>query len=206
MRWLFLVCLCCLIGCSTRGNEPLEAELRHREDRISQLESRLSDAERQGQVFALEAESLRKRLSEPNSSPRHEQLAAGLAVEKLEISSLLTGFTDDGKVHAVIRPVDADGDLVKLPGRLEVRLVNLSFDNESAQDVGSWSWDATESREQWSSAAIGAGYVVDLPVESLPDDPELVLHARFVPADGRQFKASRPIEYHGVSQASHEDR
>ena len=206
MRWFSLVCVCCLIGCSVDGTESLEAELRGREDQIRHLENRLAEAERSGQALSVEAQNLRQRLVEPNSAPRQEQLAAGLAVEKLEFSSLLTGFTDDGKVHAVIRPVDQDGDLVKLPGQLEVRLVNLSFDDAAASDLGSWSWGTEESRELWSSAAIGSGYVVDLPVDRVPADAELVLHARFVPADGRQFKASQAVEYRGVMQASHEDR
>ncbi len=201
---LFLLSCCCLIsGCSLGGNEPLEAQLRLREDRIRDLQAQLTEAEQVVAVARQEAGTLRSQLDNPDSVPRQEQLAAGFAVENLEIHELLTGITEEGEVHAVVRPIDKDGDLIKLPGSLELRLMNLSAANGD-QQLGTWNFSDTEARDLWSSAAIGAGYVLDLPVESIPSGATLMLHARFVPADGRQFDASHSMKFDGVMQAGFE--
>ena len=81
--------------------------------------------------------------------------------------------------------------------------MNLSAANGD-QQLGTWNFSDTEARDLWSSAAIGAGYVLDLPVESIPSGATLMLHARFVPADGRQFDASHSMKFDGVMQAGFE--
>ena len=53
---LFLLSCCCLIsGCSLGGNEPLEAQLRLREDRIRDLQAQLTEAEQVVAVARQEA-------------------------------------------------------------------------------------------------------------------------------------------------------
>lgn len=201
--WCFLFSIL-IAGCTLTGDDALEAQLRAQEDRIRVLETQLSETEHTARVAQKEASTLRAQLREPDAAPRREQLAVGLAVEELEIHNMLTGFSENGELHAVIRPVDADGDLIKLPGKIEVRLVNLAAPNGS-QQLGKWEFSDTESRALWSSAAIGAGYVVDLPAGTIPADAELMLHARFAPSDGRQFDASHSLRVSEVTQASFEE-
>lgn len=193
MRLLPLICCCLFIGCSSiDGTDSLEAKLRNQDDRIVQLEGKLSDEKREKEILTAEARVLRSRLKDPAAAPRTEQFAAGLAVDDLEISGLLTGMTEDGTLHVVIRPIDADGDLIKLPGRLEVRLLDMSS-AKGEEEFKSWTWGADEARKLWSSAAIGAGYVVDLPIDNTPDADEFIVHARFLPQDGRQFDATHTV-------------
>ena len=192
MRFYPLILCCLLVGCSTGGTDSLEAQLRVQDEQIQRLQNQLAESQRATETLTAEARSLRNQLTNPGEVPHREQIATGLAVKNLEINNLLTGLTDDGKLHAVVRPVDAEGDLVKLPGRLHIRLLDMSS-AEGSEEIADWTWEPTEARELWTSAAIGAGYVVDLPLEDKPAGDELILHARFIPADGRQFDATHAI-------------
>lgn len=193
---LLPILLCVLVaGCHFAGDdESLEARLRMQDDQIRELQDRVAQAEREALTARKESGVLRASLEVPNSVPRHEQLAAGFAVKELEIVSLLSGVMDDGRIHVVIRPIDEDGDIVKLPGRIEVRLLNLSSDSVQDQRLGEWSWTEAESRSLWNSAAIGAGYALDLPATPLPPDQVVTIRARFIASDDRRFDATHELQ------------
>ena len=194
MRLIFLFSWVFVAGCHFAGDdESLEARLRMQEDEIRALQERAALAEREALTARRESGVLRASMEVSDSVPRHEQLAAGFAVKKLEIVALLSGFLADGRVHIVVRPIDEDGDIVKLPGQIELRLLNLSSDNPKDQILGQWSWTEDESRDLWSSAAIGTGYAMDLPATGLPADQPITVRARFVAADGRQFDATHEL-------------
>ena len=194
--FILLSVLC--TGCRSGGEELLEAQLRAREDRIRNLESQLVEQRSSVRTFQEESRILRAELERPDSVPVSEQIAAGFAVQELQFSSMLTGVLDDNRVHAVVRPTDKDGDIVKLPGQLQLQLVDLSAP-EDERTLGKWVWSPGEAEELWSSAAIGTGYVVDLPVSELPTGRKLTLLARFRPGDGRKFDALHELTTPEVS-------
>ncbi len=192
MRILYLALLNALLcGCAV-GTDSLEARVRNQDERIHALREELAELRREEQLARHEASVLRAELADPDAVPRAEQLAAGLAVQDIRIQSMVTGLLPDGRLHAVLSPVDEDGDVVKLSGTLSLRVLNLAAD-EDQQVVGDWSWSSDETRELWVSGALASGYAVDLPLPNVSDDTELLLHVRFQAADGRQFDDSQPI-------------
>ena len=202
MRLFFPIILSGLLaGCSSANvEETLEARLRLRDDRIADLESRIEKAEREADSARHESVLLRSKLVHPEAVPQTEQLAAGFAADELEIVGLLSGLMKDGHVHLVVRPIDADGDLVKLPGQLEIRILDLSHD--PPRQLGRWAWSAREARELWNSAPFGKGFAIDLPVVPMNTNEDIVVQARFAVADGREFNASMPIRRAEIEQAS----
>jgi hypothetical protein len=89
-------------------------------------------------------------------------------------------------------PVDADGDLVKLSGRLEIEILDLARSGEE-QRLGQWSYTPEQTRELWHSGLLAAGYQVELPLPAAPSGNSLLLHGRLVSADGRQFDTTHTI-------------
>lgn len=192
-----------LIGCSSvRTEETLEARLRLRDDRIADLESRVVQAEREADHARRESVLLRSKLNHPEALPKTEQLAAGFAAEQLEILNLLSGLMKDGHIHLVVRPIDADGDHVKLPGKLEIRVLDLSQD--PPKQLGRWSWSEAEARELWTSAPFGKGFAIDLPMVRLDPADDIVVQAQLDVIDGRRFNASMQIRRAEIEQASFE--
>lgn len=196
-----------ITGCHFGGDELLESQLRAQDDHITSLESQLAEQRTTSRTFQEEARLLRAQLDQTDSVPLSEQIAVGYAVQELQFQSMLTGVLDDNRVHVVVRPTDEDGDIVKLPGQLQLQLVDLSAPDDE-RTIGKWVWSSDEASELWSSAALGTGFVVDLPVSNLPSGRKLTLLARFRPGDGRKFDALHeltvPQPESGVLQAGFE--
>jgi hypothetical protein len=119
---------------------------------------------------------------------------------------------------AVLTPVDEHGDLVKLPGTIELEALDLTRPVGERQ-LGKWTFDAAQSRELWKSGLFSAGYQLEVPWQKSPAE-ELMLHARLTTADGRHFDATHPVKVEladrapprtlempaGVTPVTHNDR
>lgn len=188
-------------GCATQGNlDLLEARLRQQEDRLFELQARLEETQAELVVARKEAEGLRTQLSSQGQSPiLPEQAQALYRAEGVRFNSLLTGGLDtdgspgDDLISAVLAPHDSDGDLVKLPGAIEIELLDLSQPHDRRR-IGHWEYPLEESREHWHSGLVGSGYLFKLPWQRPPESSELLLHARMTTPDQRQFDAAIQVE------------
>ena len=210
-RLLLLIGLACA-GCGARRTtDLLEAKLRQQEDRIASLNRDLETARAQAESAQRESGILQaKAAGQRDETLLPEQAEVLFSVQAIRFSSLLTGALDrdgnpgDDVLNVVLQPVDADGELLKVPGSLKLELLDLSRDS-GRQTIADWSWTVDESRTLWSRGAFGSGFVTQVPLPARVTSTELLLHARLTTIDGRQFDTSRTIRIEPPSEKSPAD-
>jgi uncharacterized coiled-coil protein SlyX len=193
-----------LSGCAAHGDiELLEKQLRLQEDTIQQLNHHLTEARTDLEVARGEAHVLRSQLHRRAESPAilPEQAETLYRVEGVRFNKLFTsgldadGVPGDEALAVLIQPHDGDGELIKVPARIELQAVDLSQPPDS-QLIGSWRFSAEESRQIWHRGFIGSGFLLHLPWQRPPLSTELTLHARITTPDGRAFNTTQQIKVH----------
>ncbi len=127
-----------------------------------------------------------------------EQIHALAQVEALAVDTWRTGLIDvdnQGGVDQlllVLYPHDSDGQAVKVAGELEVEALDLTLP-ESEQMLGHWDFTSEEAGELWHIGFVSVGYHVQVPLLSVPQGTELLLHAVLTTADGRQFTVTHAL-------------
>lgn len=187
-------------GCAhPQAVDVLEARLRDREDQVSRLQAELARLQAELNVARRESDALREQLGRRGeASLLPEQAEVLFRAEGVKFHPLLTGGHDaDGQpgdelLHVVLIPHDRDGELLKLPGEIALRVIDPSLPPER-QQVAEWSFSREEARETWRRSLVGSGYHFRLPWPRPPVSSELVLHAQLMAPDGRRFDASRVI-------------
>jgi outer membrane murein-binding lipoprotein Lpp len=187
-------------GCASRGNlEVLESELRRQEDQMTQLQQQLASTRGELDVALNEAALLRKQLAESGKvalSPEHienEFRAVGLRFNTYLTSGIdRDGQPGDEQISILVYPHDEQGGLVKLTGKLELRALDLAAP-KAEQEVGVWTYSPTVIKDSWHSGFLAAGFLFEEAWQRPISGPEIMLHARFVTTDGRQFDAVQPL-------------
>ncbi len=195
--WMPLLCLLAF-GCAGRSStDLLEARLRERETRIADLQADLQRTREELKIARRELHLLeRQRRTEDASAPLPEQLDRLARLEQVALSTLISGGLDrdglpgDEGIVLLLTPLDSDGDLVKVPGQIEIEALELSRPADQ-QRIGRWTFGTDESRELWHRGFFAAGYLLELPWQTAPRSSEVLIHARFTTVDGRQFDTSR---------------
>ena len=189
-----------ICGCLSRGStDLLHARLREQQSHIAETERQIALAQAELQRTRREADSLRAELARSgNGGLGAEQTEALVRVTKLQIHSLLSGGVNkdeqpgDDAFVAQLAPVDDDGEVVKLPGNIELTLIDPALPEDHRQ-VGQWKFTAEECRSRWTRGFTGAGYQFTMPLEASPEHDSLVLHAKLTTSDGRSFDASQIV-------------
>jgi len=195
-------------GCISRGDmEVLETNLRQQQDLTSGYQRQLVEVREELRVARDEVEQLRTQLASAGNAPTQEVTEPLARVVGVQFNSMMTGGRDaDGEpgpefLTAVLSPHDADGDLVKLGGDLEIELLDLSRSGEE-QRIGQWKYSAKESRELWHSGFLASGFQFDVPLKATPRTGQAVLHGRLTTSDGRQFDTSCRVSFASVAAAN----
>jgi hypothetical protein len=195
------VCLLLAAGClGSRGNvELLEAKLRQQQDLADRYQRQLSQTQSELTVAQQETDVLRKQLVDQGERPLPAEYTQNLfQVTGLQFKPLLTGGRDrdgqagDDVLVALIAPYDEHGDVVKLPGALEIEALDMTRP-EGERQVAHRQFSPQEARALWKSGFLAAGFQCEVPWQQPPASDELLLHARLSTADGRQFDATHTI-------------
>lgn len=200
--WMSVVmALAIMGGCASRGGmEVLESAMRQQEDRLADLQQQLDATQKELQVSQNEVAQLRAQLAsngQQTHSPEHyerEFKAVGLRFN----SYLTSGVDRDGQpgdeiLSVLLYPHDEQGGLVKLPGTVELRALDLAA-AEGMQEIGNWTFSAAETKAAWHSGFLAAGFLFEQAWERPPQGSAITLHARFKTIDGRQFDAVQPLK------------
>lgn len=189
-------------GCASRGNvEALEAQLRQTQDSLRHSEQRMAKVQSELDLAHREKELLRQQMTAangPSSSGLPEQTQALARISGLSINRLMSGGKDqdgdqaDEALQLIVAPHDADGDLVKVAGQMEIEAYDMSRTGEDKR-VGRWVFDSGEARKHWHSGFLSSGFQFHLPWEQTPGGKEILVHARLVTSDGRQFDTNQTI-------------
>lgn len=189
-------------GCASRGNvDALEAQLRQTQDSLRHSEQRMAKVQSELDLAHREKELLRQQMTAvngPSSGALPEQTQALARISGLSINKLMSGGQDqdgdqtDEALQLIVAPHDADGDLVKVAGQMEIEAYDMSRTGEDKR-VGRWVFDSGEARKHWHSGFLSSGFQFHLPWEQSPGGKEILVHARLVTSDGRQFDTNQTI-------------
>ena len=193
------VVMICASGCASNGRiDVLEARLREQEIVVDRYERQIADVNSQLSMATRRARMLEQKLagaSEAVSSEATEKIAA---VEGVKFNTLLTAAQDqddtpgDDKIHAMVYPHDANGDLVKLVGKVIFEAIDLSLP-EGSRTVGRWEMDPDSALETWHDGFLSSGYKFEFPWQKRPAGKEVLLHVKLEAPDGREFTAQHTV-------------
>ncbi len=190
-----------LAGCATRGNvELLEAHLRQQEDDLRSLHTQVERTQAELVAARRLNESLNQRLVQHaghdavlNVSEQH------FRVTGLKINSLLTGGFNrdeqpgDDQITLVFATHDDRNQPIELPGSVDCELVDPSRP-EGQQQIGRWSFDASETRAAWVKVLGSSGYRFELRWKTPPPSSDLELRVHFRSEHGDHFEGISPVK------------
>jgi hypothetical protein len=198
---LSIVTLIAATGCSSFGRRSQNlVELQLREQRVAN--DKLREKLESTQAALSETQKRIKTLRE--SPPGSEvTLTSGASpafssIDRLELSSLLSGGLDrdavpgDELLSVLATPVDKSGNAVRADGSLTITAFDYALPADD-QTVGQWEWDVETTATLWSDGVVGTGYRLTEQWQKQPRSKRIVLHARFVTTEGRQFDATQTV-------------
>ncbi len=125
------------------------------------------------------------------------------APTKIEIASLSGGHNyderpgDDG-ITIYLSPKDADGDIVKVPGRIEVQLLN-NTDLKNPKIIATFIFEAEKLRESWHGRFLTNHYTLKCPFppkQDLPDTRRLLATVKFTDfLTGAELTATKELAF-----------
>ena len=188
-----------VLGCSSSGDiSLLEAELRQKETMIAELDAQVVQVRQELAASQVEMNSLREQMAGTNAGLVAEQAATLAKAETIAFHRLLTSglnqddLPGDERMSVLLTPLDAQGDLIKLPGRIELTLYDHSLP-EDQQKIGHWAFSADEATDAWHKGFTASGFLFELPWQTPPKADKLTLHGRLTAPDGRQFDTTSQI-------------
>lgn len=208
MTWMSVWMTLVVAGCATPGgSESLEAQLRQQEDRVIALENDLTKVRGELEVARRENNALRLQASTRGGGLVEEQAQVLSRVEKIRFHPLLTSGVDidgrpgDDRLTVLMMPVDSEGELLRLPGKVELELFDMTRGAEQ-QKIGEWKFSPEQTRARWTRSLLSAGYQFQLDWQERPQAGELTLHGRLTTADGRQFDATSQVKVQAAGRSS----
>lgn len=194
LTWMSALLICGCLG----GTKPdlLEARLREQQDHLVAAERRIELAQTELQRVRREADQLRSELARSGKAVMAAEYTESLVrASKLQINSLLSGGLNrddqpgDDALVAYLSLVDDDGEVIKLPGAIQLTLIDPALPEPSRQ-IGQWRFTAEECRTKWTRGFTGAGYQFTVPIDQPLSHEQQVLNVRMTTSDNRVFEAS----------------
>lgn len=197
-RWLILGCTAVLLASPScrphKRYDLLEAELRHRERELAETRSALEQARHLNEAYARQAPC-----SHPSGTTTSSPAATPLPVplRQITLARGTGGIDEDGApgdeaLMVVVAPKDEDEAVVKVPGRVEVWLWEVTPSGQK-EFLGSWSISPERLRPTWRQGWISSGYFLSLPWPRYPRYERLRVAVRFTTLDGKVFETDRDI-------------
>jgi hypothetical protein len=104
------------------------------------------------------------------------------------------GHPGDEGVMVVVEPLNVAGDLIEVPGKVSIVVLDPAVEGEAAR-VARWDFDAKEAAEHLKRTPLGDGLHFDLRwPHSPPVHRVLNLYVRYTTADGRRLQVEKQIE------------
>ncbi len=148
-----------------------------------------------------ENQRLRRQVHSLSKLPDGISVSALYQVTEVQLTRF-TGLYDkdkDGKVDQLcvyIRPVDVDGDSVKVAGDVTVQLWDLSGQAPGAL-LEEWDIASEQLRKEWFSSLMALNYRLLFPLQAEWTNPALSLTVRILFKDhltGQEFPAQMPVK------------
>ena len=199
MRTTITILATCLLGLlpgcgGADSRSPLQDEVEELRSQKKQLLQRVEVAEERSTLL----EDQLHVLSGLESEVRFESLHS---VDRVNISRRTNIYDKDkdGTKESLIvyvEPTDQQGDVVKVPGSVDVQLWDLNKQPNEAL-VGQWKVEAEELNKLWFATVITSNYRLLFDISDKTDRIELPLTVKIVFTDylsGKVFKEERVIK------------
>ena len=166
-----------LAGCPGPTVAGLQAEIARKDDQLGRQDQQLA-------AYDSTIKELRQRLLRAQGLDPDRWERAFRPVD-LTIASLSGGADYDGKpgddgVNVYLRPIDRDGDVVKVAGEIRVRLYDLA-NPQGRELIGEYGFPADESGDYWYGKLMTQHFTVKCPWPSAPPKhEEITIRATFV--------------------------
>src|SRR5579871_2903820 len=142
LTWMSALLLC---GCLSRGKtDLLQARLREQQEHVTQMERQIASTQADLKRSQRDAEQLRAELARSGKQVIPAEYSESLMrVRKLQINSLMSGGLNrddrpgDDALVALISLVDDDSETVKLPGAVDLTLIDPALP-EANRQIGKW--------------------------------------------------------------------
>jgi hypothetical protein len=183
-----------LAGCRNCNCDLLEAELRTRENELRDIKIEMSRTAACNQEYQREIQGLRQ---VPPPKVSVEASSSVAAVKEINLGRLTGGYNKDAcpgddALQVVVEPVDADGSVIKAPGKLYVEAVEITAEGIKIP-LCFWEISPDQLRRSWKSGLLSTGYYEILPWKSWPTQPKMRVVARLTLPDDRVFEAEKDV-------------
>jgi hypothetical protein len=188
---LFALATCLAAGC--RNCDMVEAELRTREDELTEARAQVAHLETLNQALLHEMGGMRQ--AGCNFPP--ELAAQTCSTRKVCLGDETGGYDDDKcpgdeALRVVLEPRDVDGHTIKVPGSVHLEVLQISPEGLKTP-LSCWDLGEMELRRSWKCTLFCSGYVLILPWKTWPTCERLRVVAQFRLADGRLFETDRDV-------------
>ena len=194
MLAVFLNC-----GCAGRMNtDLLQARIREQATQLSESQREIAKTRTELKRTKDETERLKSELAQAG----HENVPANLPqgkIHKIHIHSLASGGLNkddkpgDDAVVVQFVPVDSENEPVKVPGDLEIRLLDPLLP-ESDREIGRWTFSVDDCRSHWTRGITSSGFQFTLPFEGTPLHTDLVVHLKFQSLEDLRFDTTQVVK------------
>lgn len=202
-KFAICVSVLCSIGCQSaadRRADGLEVRLREQQTSIDRLSASLEKIQTDRDVARREASILRDELGKLQPSPDIIQAAHSTAlIDRIEVVPLLSGGLDrndipgDELVSLLIAPKDSSGEIHRVPGKLSIRLTDVSRPAGS-EELLTENFSDTEAEDLWHNGIVGRGFRVLIPLPASLTTRNLTAHVRFRTVAGAQFDTLHQLQ------------
>lgn len=199
-KTLALICACLVYcGCAGRvDTDLLQARIREQSIQLAESEREIAKTRAELKRARQEAERLQSELVELGSEGPAVAVQTS-QIDRIHIHSLASGGLNkddqpgDDAVVIQFVPIDTDGEPLKVPGEVEFRLTDPRLAQPERQ-IGYWIFSAEECHNHWTRGITSSGYQFTLPLQTLPQHTDLVLHLSFRTSDQRELSVSQVVK------------
>lgn len=195
---LLLLCFCTLI---TAGCEETSSRKSSLTEQVSLLKQEKKQLAHQVEQSETENEQLKKQIQVLSDLQPQVEPEDIYNLQRIKISRY-TNFYDkdkDGKKEKLIvyiQPIDANGDVIKAAGTVDVQLWDLNKAEDEAL-LGQWHITADELHERWFATILIINYRLTFDITGIVDkfDEPLTVKVTFTDyLSGKVFKEQRVIK------------
>jgi hypothetical protein len=194
------LCLAALLllaaaGCKSHNCDLVEAELRSKDRDLHVLRDEICKIQSYNEALRREVGALRH-----GPGPfAHPAEAAGhtFGLQTISLGRGTGGedadgcFGDEG-LQVVVEPRDCDGHVVKAPGTLVIKALEVNQEGLK-KPLDAWLVPPDQLRRFWRSGLLSTGYFVILPWRRWPSVEKVRIVAQLTLPDGRAFEADRDV-------------
>jgi len=195
MRWpaalLFGMALVAL-GSGCRSCDPVESELRAREQDVRELREELERSQLYNQALQQELGAVRGEPCTPDAKPVAAYPVRSVALGRQTGGRPSDHGPGDDALQVLLEPRDPEGQAIKAPGSLVVQAIEVNPQGLKTP-LSAWEIPPDQLRRAWRSGLFTNGYSLTLPWKVYPSTEKLRVVAQFRTADGRLFEADKDI-------------